>query len=116
MSQNPGTAHPMIARIWHGITPKSKADEYVDFLHKTGIADYQSTEGNRSVHVLCRIEGDQAHFLIITFWESVDAIKRFAGKEYEKARYYPEDEEFLLEFEENVAHYEVMFSAASPDS
>jgi heme-degrading monooxygenase HmoA len=98
----------MLARLWHGITPASKADEYVDYLNKTGIGDYQATEGNLGVQLLRRIEGEQAHFLIITFWESVEAVKKFAGDEYEKARYYPEDENFLLEFEEKVVHYEVV--------
>ena len=77
---------------------------------KTGIGDYQATEGNLGVQLLRRIEGEQAHFLIITFWESVDAIKKFAGEDDEKARYYPEDQNFLLEFEEKVVHYEVISS------
>jgi heme-degrading monooxygenase HmoA len=100
----------MIARLWHGITAASKADEYLEYLDKTGIQDYRATEGNLSVQLLRRIEGEQAHFLIITLWESVEAIKKFAGEEYEKARYYPEDQNFLLEFEEKVIHYEVMSS------
>lgn len=105
----------MIARIWHGITPASKADEYVEFLHQSGVRDYQATEGNRGVHLLRRIEGDQAHFLILTFWDSVESIRIFAGEEYEKARYYPEDEEYLLEFEETVTHYERVFSSPSKE-
>jgi len=100
----------MIARLWHGITLSTKADEYLDYLNKTGVEDYQATEGNLGVQLLRRIEGDQAHFLIITFWESVEAIKKFAGEDYEKARYYPEDQHFLLEFEEKVIHYEVISS------
>jgi heme-degrading monooxygenase HmoA len=105
----------MIARIWHGITPASKADEYVEFLQQSGVRDYQATEGNRGVHLLRRIEGDQAHFLILTFWDSVESIKRFAGEDYEKARYYPEDEEYLVEFEETVTHYERVFSSSSKE-
>jgi heme-degrading monooxygenase HmoA len=100
----------MIARLWHGITLAAKADKYVDYLNETGVQDYRSTEGNLGVQLLRRIEGEHAHFLIITFWESVDAIKKFAGEEYEKARYYPEDQNFLLEFEEKVVHYEVLSS------
>jgi len=103
----------MIARIWHGVTPASKADEYVEYVNKTGIRDYRATEGNLGVHFLRRIEGDEAHFLTITFWDSVESIKKFAGEEYEKARYYPKDAEYLLGFEERVAHYEVMFSVES---
>jgi heme-degrading monooxygenase HmoA len=106
----------MIARIWHGITPRSKADEYVEFLNKTGVKDYRATEGNLGAYVLRRIEGGQAHFLTLTFWDSVEAIKKFAGEDYEKARYYPEDKNYLLEFEEKVAHYEVMVSAPSAES
>ena len=103
----------MIARIWHGITPTSKADEYAEYVNKTGVRDYRAVEGNLCVHVLRRIEGGQAHFLTLTFWDSVESIKKFAGEDYGKARYYPEDAEYLLEFEEKVAHYEVMVSAES---
>lgn len=100
----------MLARIWHGVTPKTKAEAYTNYLNKTGVSDYQATDGNLGVHVLRRLEGDQAHFLIITFWDSIEAIKRFAGEDFEKARYYPEDQDYLLEFEEKVAHYEVISS------
>ncbi len=98
----------MIARIWHGITPTAKADEYFEYLKKTGLPDYEKTEGNCGVHLLRRIEGDQAHFLTLTFWEDVASIKKFAGEEFEKARYYPEDADFLLEFEPLVKHYEML--------
>lgn len=101
----------MIARIWHGVTPRAKAEEYAEYLHKTGVTDYQATEGNQSVHVLRRVEGEQAHFLILTLWNSMEAIKKFAGEDVDKARYYPEDQDYLLEFEEKVTHYEVIFSA-----
>ena len=97
----------MIARIWHGTTKVEKADEYVEFLKKTGIRDYRNTEGNIRAYVLRRVEEDRAHFLTLTFWESADSIKKFAGEDYEKARYYPEDKDFLLEFEQTVQHYEV---------
>ena len=98
----------MIARTWHGITDALKADEYLDYLNKSGVPDYQATQGNLGVYVLRRIEGNKAHFLILTLWESEDAIKRFAGSNMEKARYYPEDEQFLLELEPTATHYEVM--------
>jgi len=97
----------MIARIWHGKTKASDADRYRDFLVERAIPDYTSIEGNRGVHILRRILGDEAHFLTLTFWQSDDAIRRFAGEDIEKAKYYPEDKDFLLEFESVVAHYEV---------
>ncbi len=98
----------MIARTWHGITPAEKADEYAEFLNRTGVPDYQKTPGNRGVYVLRRLEGDQAHFLLISLWDSYDAIRRFAGEDVEKAFYYPEDPGFLLELEPTVTHYEVL--------
>ena len=98
----------MIARTWHGITKTSKADEYLAYLNNTGVAAYRTTQGNLGVYVLRRVEGDKAHFLLLTLWESEDAIRRFAGSNIEKAKYYPEDEQFLLELEPTVAHYQVM--------
>ncbi len=96
----------MIARIWHGMVPREKAEEYVDYVRRTGLTDYQQTTGNMGAYILHRHEDDKAHILTISFWDSIESIKRFAGEDYEKARYYPEDAEYLLEFEEKVVHYE----------
>ena len=98
----------MIARVWHGVTPAAKADEYFKYLQKTGLPDYRKTPGNRGVQVLRRIEGDQAHFVLISFWDSLEAIRAFSGPELENAVYYPEYRAFLLELEPNVRHYEVL--------
>lgn len=53
------------------------------------------------------IVGNEGHFILITFWENYEVIKNFAGEDYEKAKYYSEDKNYLLEFEEKVTHYEV---------
>jgi len=98
----------MIARIWHGVTPASKAEAYVEYLNHTGLSDYKTTPGNKGAYLLRRIEGDEAHFLTLTFWDSKQDIRAFAGEDIEKARYYPEDKDFLLEFEPLVKHYEVV--------
>ena len=98
----------MIARMWHGVTAAERADEYLDYLNETGVPDYRETEGNRGVYVLRRIEGDKAHFLTVSFWGSIEEVKAFAGPDPEKARYYPEVEGFLLEFEPQVKHYDVV--------
>lgn len=100
----------MIARIWDGAVRAEQADAYHAYLLRTGIADYQQTAGNRGVHVLRRIDGDTAHFRLITFWEDMDAIRSFAGDDPERARYYPDDDEFLLHRERFVRHYEVLSS------
>jgi heme-degrading monooxygenase HmoA len=98
----------MIARTWHGATPASKADEYLEFLKRTGVRDYRATPGNRGVYLLRRVGEDRADFLLVSFWDSYEAIRRFAGPDVEKAFYYPEDKDFLLEFERTVTHYEVL--------
>ena len=98
----------MIARKWHGMVPSEKAEDYHAFLLKTGLKDYAAVEGNRGVFLFKRTEGNITHFDTLTFWDDIEAIKRFAGNDYEKARYYTEDKDYLSEFEEFVTHYEVM--------
>jgi heme-degrading monooxygenase HmoA len=104
----------MIARTWHGRVPTEKADAYHEYLQRTGLADYARTPGNRGVFVLRRSEGPITHFLLLTLWESVDAIKAFAGLDHERAHYYPEDDDYLLEREPFVTHYEVLSSSGAP--
>jgi heme-degrading monooxygenase HmoA len=98
----------MIARIWHGRTERSRGDEYALFLERRAIPDYRSVAGNLDVYVLRRDDGAESHFLTLTFWESEGAIRAFAGDELLKAKYYPEDRDFLLEFEPEVRHYRVV--------
>jgi heme-degrading monooxygenase HmoA len=98
----------MIARIWHGRVSRNKADTYANYIRDTGLADYQRVPGNRGAYLLRRDEGDITHFTTLTFWDSVDAVKAFAGEDYERARYYPEDDEFLLEREPFVVHHTVV--------
>jgi|SRR5262245_11101529 len=101
----------MIARTWHGRVPAAKAEAYYAYLLRTGLADYQATPGNRGVLVQRRLDGDVAHFWLTTLWDSVDAIKRFAGEDHELARYYLEDDDYLLEHETYVTHAEVLLVA-----
>jgi heme-degrading monooxygenase HmoA len=104
----------VIARIWRGRTPAEKADAYLDYLRATGLKEYAATPGNRGVLVLRRVEGGVAEFLLVSLWVSVDAIKAFAGEDHERAVYYPEDDEYLLERETTVSHYEVLEAPGSP--
>ena len=67
---------------------------------------YRKVPGNLSAKILRRIDGDICHFWTITEWDNLESIRMFAGEEYEKARYYPGDKEYLLEFEEKVIHCE----------
>ncbi len=98
----------MIVRMLHGRVPTSKAEAYAEFTRGRAIPDYRSVKGNLSVHILQRREGDVTHFITLTFWESSELVRGFAGENVEAAKYYPEDKEYLLEFEPTVVHYEVV--------
>ena len=98
----------MIARIWRGVTPAEKADRYLAYLQETGLRDYGATPGNQGVYVLRRASGDEAEFLLISLWESLEAVRAFAGPDPERAVYYPADREHLLALEPTVAHYQVL--------
>jgi heme-degrading monooxygenase HmoA len=97
----------MIARIWRGRTPAQKADAYLEFLERTGFSEYRATDGNRGVLALRRVQDDVAEYTLITLWDSMEAIRRFAGDDPEQAKYYPDDPGFLLEMPPRVEHYEV---------
>lgn len=103
----------MIARTWHGRVPASKADAYEAFLHRTGLADIAATPGTRGLIVLRRTMDGVTHFVLTSLWDSVEAIQRFAGEEYARARYYDEDDDYLLEREPFVTHYDVILATGA---
>ena len=98
----------MIARIWRGTVREADKDTYYDYLKKTGLKEYAETPGNRGVHTLRRVANGQSEFLLLTLWDSWEAIKAFAGPDYGKAVYYPEDDQFLVDRGPQVLHYEVL--------
>jgi heme-degrading monooxygenase HmoA len=98
----------MIARIWRGVVRLEDADEYADYIRETGFAAYAATAGNRGAWMLRRDDGDRTEFTTLSMWDSVDAIKAFAGEDIEAAVLYPEDERYLIDGESRVTHYEVV--------
>lgn len=98
----------MIARMWHGMVPRTKSKAYHRFLLQTGLHDYGQTKGNRGVFLLKRDENEVTHIYTLTFWDDYESIKLFAGDDYEKARYYSGDKDYLLEFEPLVSHFDVL--------
>jgi heme-degrading monooxygenase HmoA len=98
----------MIARIWRGETTAANADAYLDYLRRTSITETPTIPGNRGMQILRRITGDRAEFLTIILWDSLDAIRAFAGDEIETAVFYPEDDAYLVRKDLTVTHYDVM--------
>ena len=100
----------MIARVWHGVVPTAKAEGYAEYLadSELGVRAYRAIRGSRGVSLLRRVEGDRVHFLLISFWESEDAIREYTGPDIERAQYFDYDRECLVDPEPNVTHYEVL--------
>lgn len=100
----------MIARTWRGWTREEDADRYLEYLDRTGLSGYRETGGNRGAWVFRRLDGGRAEFLVLSLWESMEAVRGFAGPEPEKAVFYDDDDHFLIDRELHVSHYEVVRS------
>jgi heme-degrading monooxygenase HmoA len=100
----------MIVRIWIVTTRPEDADRYAAYVHETGFGEYLETPGNLGAHMLRRDLGDRIEIVTLTFWESWEAIKAFAGDDPSRSHYYPEDDAFLLDKPELVEHYDVLHS------
>jgi heme-degrading monooxygenase HmoA len=98
----------MILRTWRGRTRLEDRDRYLAYLRETGIREYRSTPGNRGVYVACRERDGEAEFFLLTLWDSMDAVRRFAGPDAGSAVFYPEDDAFLVEKDDHVDHYELL--------
>src|SRR4029450_2994803 len=97
----------MIARLWTGRTKDEDYDPYPAYLEESGVAALKPTAGNRGVMVLRRLHGAEAEFSVMSFWDSLDDVKKFAGDDVDAARYFPDDERFLLDFPPRLKHFEV---------
>lgn len=97
----------MIARLWFGRTKAEDSDAYLAYLEESGVAELKRTPGNQGVMVLRRLDGDEAEFGVLSFWDSLESVKAFAGEDVDVARYFPDDERFLLGFTPRLKHFEV---------
>jgi heme-degrading monooxygenase HmoA len=104
------TAKPAIARIWQGRVSIAKADEYEKYLTDNGVPKMTSTAGNLGIQILRRPASDAVEFIVITYWESRDAIKKVVGEDIDHAYSLPRDHEFLLEPVKTVRHYQIALS------
>jgi heme-degrading monooxygenase HmoA len=96
----------MIASIWKGTVRRTDGDEYADYIRDTGFNEYAETPGNRGAWMLRRDDGDRTEFMTFSLWDSVNAIKAFAGEDINAAVYYPEDERYLIERNATVTHFD----------
>ncbi len=98
----------MILRTWGARTTLECADAFHRHLLETGIADYRKIAGCREVHLVRRDEGGVTHFLLLSFWDSLDAIRTYTGENFEVAVLYPGDEAYRLDPDRFVHHFETV--------
>ena len=108
---------PVIARAWHGKTPRAKADEYEKYL-TAAVTKFPSIAGNLGYQVM-RLDGGPdgdgySEFQVISYWESKDAIRAYAGDDIRRTHNLPRDPEFLVDLEPQVRNYDLRVEAIRP--
>lgn len=97
-----------VVRLWHGWVETVNKDEYIAYMARSGMAGYRETPGNRGAYIMSRDHEDgRSTIVTVSYWESFDAIRAFAGDEIDRARFYPEDDQFLVDREWIVTHFVV---------
>ncbi|GIL38797.1 hypothetical protein [Roseiterribacter gracilis] len=96
----------MIVRAWHGWTRRDDADRYAQFLEHEFLPAAEAIPGLRGAQILRRDDGDEVAFLILTHFETIDAIREFAGTDWEAAHIAPQAMQWLTRFDRRCAHYE----------
>jgi heme-degrading monooxygenase HmoA len=101
----------MIARVWRGWVRTDRTAAYVAYIEQTGIAEYRRTPGNLGAQMLTRdLDDERTEVVTLSWWESLDSVRGFAGDDISRAVFYPEDDEFLIDRETTVTHYDVPVS------
>src|SRR5882724_5806738 len=107
----------MIARMWRGwAASAAAADLYEEFLRSSFLPAAYSIPGFKGASVLRRTVGDEVEFTTITRFESVQAIKQFAGEDYEAAHVAPRARGVLWRFDPRCVHFELVIETTAPDS
>jgi heme-degrading monooxygenase HmoA len=100
----------MISRIWHGWTSSEQADEYESLLRNEIFVGIESRriEGYRGIQLLRRELGREVEFVTVMWFDSLAAVRAFAGDDYEQAVVPPKARALLLRFDERSKHYDVI--------
>ena len=108
MTASSNALQPTFARIWRGRTTRAKADEYARYLYEEGFKPL--VDKALGAHMFREDREDETEFITISYWESVEAMSRFAGKDPTRIHHLPRDEEFLIELPEGVQVLRVLGS------
>ena len=97
----------IVSRRWQGRIRPEMQDAFISHLSTTSLPDFAVTPGNLGYLVEHRQENDYFLVVVTSFWESLDAIRAFAGDEYENAKVYSGDDRFICDKEMSIGHYVV---------
>ena len=111
MSDAPKTLKPRIARIWRGRTVAAKADAYAAYLYEHGIRPLE--EKALGVQLFRENRAGESEFVTISYWESIEAMSRFAGKDPTRIHHLERDAEFLIELPQGVQVLEIVTSSGN---
>ena len=100
-----------IVRMWKARATPEKSAEYIDHATRKVFPALQAIEGHRGACLLRRVVAGAVEIVVLTLWESMEAVRRFAGAEPEKAVVEPEARTVLSDFDESVTHFEVVHSS-----
>jgi heme-degrading monooxygenase HmoA len=106
----------MIGRLWSGRTPPSNADDYEAFLRDDLLPEVARLDGARGAYVLRRAVPGGVEFVTLTLFDSLEAVRRFAGADADVPVIEPRAAELLAEYDERVRHFEVVVRQADPPS
>ena len=99
----------LILRKWTGMIRTADEAAYEAYIVATGLSDYGRTPGDCGYQMLFRALGDgRSEVTTLSWWRSLDAIEAFAGQDINLARYYPEDDQYLLDRPAHVEHHRVV--------
>jgi hypothetical protein len=101
----------VIARRWRGQTRAADFDSYLAYLERSGVPALRATQGNRGVLVFRRLDErrDAATFEVVSLWRELEDIRAFAGDDLTVARFFPEDDDYLIDRELTCRHESVEF-------
>lgn len=99
----------MITRLWHGWASRENADAYENYLRSEVLPGIHRVQGYQGAYLLRREDGNEIAFVTLTFFDSLDAVRAFAGDDYDVAVVPPKAQKLLSHYDARAVHYETVF-------
>ena len=101
----------MIVRMWFGRSRRDMANQYTEHVTTKVVPSLAGIPGHRGALVLRRDDGDETEFAVLTMWDSMEAVQRFAGPEPARAVVEPDARQVLSTVDDTVRHFEIIFES-----